>query len=66
LQHYDFDVLKDANFQMLSTVGELCQKFVKSGKLNSYLLIDRVLRLVSTLPVSILTTKRVFSAMKIT
>ncbi|MCH83259.1 zinc finger MYM-type protein [Trifolium medium] len=65
LQHYEFDVLKDVNFQMLSTVGELCQKLVKSGKSNSYPLIDRVLRLVLTLPVSTATTERAFSAMKI-
>ncbi|CAJ2631159.1 uncharacterized protein LOC123910597 [Trifolium pratense] len=65
LQHDEFDVLKDVNFQMLSTVGELCQKLVKSGKSNSYPLIDRMLRLVLTLPVSTATTERAFSAMKI-
>ncbi|GAU29233.1 hypothetical protein TSUD_362230 [Trifolium subterraneum] len=50
---------------MLSTVGELCQKLVKSGKSYSYPLIDRVFRLVLTLPVSTATTERAFSAMKI-
>jgi hypothetical protein len=65
LQHYEFDVLKDVNFQNLSTIGELCQKLVETGKSNEYPLIDRVLRLVLTLPVSTATTERAFSAMKI-
>jgi uncharacterized protein YegP (UPF0339 family) len=39
-------VLKEANFQMLSAIDELCQKLVKSVKSNSYPLIDGVFRLV--------------------
>jgi len=31
LKHYEFEVLKDVDFQMLSTIGELCQKLVKIG-----------------------------------
>ncbi|XP_045807663.1 zinc finger MYM-type protein 1-like [Trifolium pratense] len=65
LQHYEFEVLKDVNFQNLSTIGDFCQKLVETSKSNSYPLIDRVLRLVLTLPVSTATTERAFSAMKI-
>ncbi|XP_057418187.1 uncharacterized protein LOC130712367 [Lotus japonicus] len=56
LQHYDFDVLKGVNFQNLSTIGELFQKLVVTGKSNVYPLLDRLLRLVLTLPVSMTTT----------
>ncbi|XP_057423690.1 uncharacterized protein LOC130717472 [Lotus japonicus] len=65
LQHYEFDVIKDVNFQNLSTIGELCQKLVESEKSIVYPLLDRLLRLVLTLPVSTATTERAFSAMKV-
>ncbi|XP_039120651.1 uncharacterized protein LOC120257106 [Dioscorea cayenensis subsp. rotundata] len=65
LLHYELDVHKDPNFQNLSTIGELCQKFAEKGKSSFYPLIDRLLRLVLTLPVSTTTTERAFSAMKI-
>jgi hypothetical protein len=42
-----------------------CPKLVKIGKPIFYPLIERVLRLVLTLPVSTATTERAFSAMKI-
>jgi hypothetical protein len=38
--------------------------FFKKGK-NIYPLVDRLIRLILTLPISIATTERVFSAMKI-
>jgi len=44
----EFDVLKDVNIQMLSTIGELCHKLVEAAKSNFYPLINRVLRFVST------------------
>jgi len=65
VQHYEFEVLKDVNFQNLSTIGELRQKLVETGRSVSFPLIDRVLRLVLTLPVSTATTERAFSAMKL-
>jgi len=40
-------------------------KLVETGKSISFPLIDRVLRLVLTLPVSTATTERAFSAMKL-
>ena len=38
---------------------------VASGQAETYFLIDRLLRLIMTLPVSTITTERFFSAMKI-
>ena len=38
---------------------------MKTGKCESYSLIDRLIRLILTLPVSTATTERAFSAMKI-
>nr|XP_029148837.1 uncharacterized protein LOC114925379 [Arachis hypogaea] len=65
LQHYEFDVVKAPDFQNLSTLAELCQKLTETGKSNIYPLIDRLIRLILTLPVTTATTERAFSAMKI-
>ncbi|XP_016206434.1 uncharacterized protein LOC107646792 [Arachis ipaensis] len=65
LQHYELDVVKAPDFQNLSTLAELCQKLTETGKSNIYPLIDRLIHLVLTLPVTTATTKRAFSAMKI-
>ncbi|KAL1359585.1 hypothetical protein AAHE18_04G117300 [Arachis hypogaea] len=65
LQHYELDVVKAPDFQNLSTLAELCQKLTETGKSNIYPLIDRLIRLVLTLPVTTATTERAFSAMKI-
>ena len=65
LQHYEFDVSKDPKFHNLSTLGELCQKLVEIDKSKVYSLIDRLIRLVLTLPLSIATKRRAFLAMKI-
>ncbi|RYR74284.1 hypothetical protein Ahy_A02g008944 [Arachis hypogaea] len=65
LQHYELDVVKAPDFQNLSTLAELCQKLTETGKSNIYPLIDRLIRLVLTLPVTTATTERAFSAIKI-
>ena len=49
----------------MSTIFELCRRLQISGKSKIYFLIDRLIRLVLTLPVSTATTERVFSAMKL-
>ena len=49
----------------MSTISELCRGLQISGKSNIYFLIDRLIRLVLTLPVSTSTTKRAFSPMKL-
>nr|XP_023880237.1 uncharacterized protein LOC111992595 [Quercus suber] len=65
LQHYELGVIKHPDFQNMSTISELCRGLKISGKSNIYFLIDRLIRLVLTLPVSTATTERAFSAMKL-
>ena len=49
----------------MSSITNLCQELVKTEKLKIYPLIDRLIRLILTLPVSTATTERAFSAIKI-
>ena len=56
-------MIKHLDFQNMSTISELCRGLQISGKSNVYFLIDRLIRLVLTLPVSTATTERAFSAM---
>ena len=65
LENYKLDISILPEFQKLSTISELCQMLAKIKKSTSYPLIDRLIRLVLTLPVSIATSERVFSAMKL-
>eukprot|EP00267_Zea_mays_P026068 XP_008654053.1 zinc finger MYM-type protein 1-like [Zea mays] len=65
LQHYEFDVPTNSKFQNLTTVADLCRRLAETGKSDEYYLIDRLIRLVLTLPVSTATTERAFSAMKL-
>ncbi|KAL5784586.1 hypothetical protein ACOSQ2_006978 [Xanthoceras sorbifolium] len=65
LNRYRFDVLCSPEFQNLASLSELCQCLVETKKSEHYTLIDKLIRLVLTLPVSTATTKRAFSAMKL-
>jgi hypothetical protein len=47
------------------TLADLTKGLVRLGKNSIYLMADRLLRLVITLPISTKTTKRVFSAVKL-
>ena len=49
----------------MSTISELCRGLQISEKSNIYFLIDRLIRLVLTLPISTTTTERAFLAMKL-
>ena len=49
----------------MSTISELCRGLKISGKSKIYFLIDRLIRLVLTLPISTATIERAFSAMKL-
>ena len=49
----------------MSTIFELCRGLQISGKSKIFFLIDRLIRLVLTLPVSTATTERAFSVMKL-
>ncbi|XP_028082128.1 zinc finger MYM-type protein 1-like [Camellia sinensis] len=65
LQNYEIDILKHPEFQQLLTIFELCQMLATTRKSTIYPLVDRLICLVLTLPISTATTKRAFSAMKI-
>ena len=49
----------------MSSIAYLCQGLVETEKSTIYLLVDRLIRLILTFPVSTTTTERVFSAIKI-
>ncbi|KAK9052968.1 hypothetical protein SSX86_029598 [Deinandra increscens subsp. villosa] len=55
----------DVKLSKIGTLSDLCQTLVESGKNDMYDLVERVCRLLLTLPVSTATTERGFSAMKI-
>ncbi|CAI8615346.1 unnamed protein product [Vicia faba] len=65
LQHFHLDVVGHPDLNNLSTMSELCQALKKTGKTNTCYLIDRLIHVILTLPVSTATTERSFSAMKI-
>ncbi|KAL5820594.1 hypothetical protein ACOSQ3_022476 [Xanthoceras sorbifolium] len=65
LGHYKLDVICQPQFQNIAYLSELCRLLVQSRRSQHYFLIDRLIRLVLTLPVSTATTERAFSAMKL-
>jgi hypothetical protein len=65
LKYFQINMLNHPKLQRLSSTAELCQELTKIGKSYMYYLIDRLIHLVLTLPMSTTTTERVFSAMKI-
>ena len=64
LHHYQFDVPKHSDFQNMFTLSELYRGLIISGKSKIYNLINRLIHLVLTPPVSTTTTKLAFFAMK--
>ncbi|XP_062118354.1 uncharacterized protein LOC133831971 [Humulus lupulus] len=64
-QLFVLDIPNHPKLHNLSSIHELCQGLVKTRKAIMYPLINRLLRLVLTLPVSTTTTERAFSIMKI-
>ncbi|XP_062114787.1 uncharacterized protein LOC133826564 [Humulus lupulus] len=65
LQHFLLEIPNHLELHNLSSIQELCQGLVKTRKVIMYPLIEKLLRLVLTLPVSTTTTIRAFSIMKI-
>ena len=63
--HFEHNVIRDPEFKKLNSLSELCQWLVRTGNLEHYKLVYRMLRLVLTLLVFIDTTKRTFLAMKV-
>ncbi|XP_058735771.1 uncharacterized protein LOC131607832 [Vicia villosa] len=64
LQHFIIDAHQDSKLNDLSTIQELCTCLAETKKSEVYYLIDRLLRIIMTLPVYMPTTERSFSAMK--
>jgi hypothetical protein len=64
LEHYQIDVIHHESFQNMSIISELCRELAETNKSQHYHLIDRLIRLVLTLPVSTAITEREFPAMK--
>ncbi|XP_061962456.1 uncharacterized protein LOC133682945 [Populus nigra] len=64
LKHYQIDVIYHESFQNISIISELYRGLAETNKSQYYHLIDRLIRLVLTLPVSIVTIEWTFSAMK--
>ncbi|XP_050368883.1 uncharacterized protein LOC126786974 [Argentina anserina] len=65
LEHYKYQVVFDKDFHKLSSLAQLCRRLVETDLAQLFPLVDRLIRLVLTLPVSTATTERAFSAMKI-
>ncbi|XP_017604620.1 uncharacterized protein LOC108451442 [Gossypium arboreum] len=65
LKYYELDVYKHPDLRKISTLSELCRSLVESGKSVMYPIVDRLIRLILTLPVSTASSERAFSAMKI-
>ena len=65
LQHYEIDVIKHPDYKLLTSISDLCQWLIKTGRTSNFDLIYRVASLILTLPVSTATTERSFSAMSL-
>ncbi|XP_023753024.1 uncharacterized protein LOC111901409 [Lactuca sativa] len=65
LEIFNIDMTKNPRLSGVSTIADLCKRLVETQKRETYYLLDRVVRLILTLPVSTVTTERGFSAMKI-
>ncbi|XP_071687097.1 uncharacterized protein [Rutidosis leptorrhynchoides] len=65
LQHYELDVPNHPELKNVQTAAELCRGLRETEKTEIYPLLDRLIRLILTLPVSTATSERAFSSMKI-
>ncbi|XP_071719297.1 uncharacterized protein [Rutidosis leptorrhynchoides] len=65
LEIFKIELSKNSKLCGVATISELCKALVKTEKCEAYPMIDRLIRLILTLPVSTATTERAFSAMKL-
>ncbi|XP_074293713.1 uncharacterized protein LOC141620851 [Silene latifolia] len=65
LCHYEVDLSRQQDLENLSTISDLSQWLVSTGKLNIYPLIFQLTKLLLTLPVSTASAERAFSSMNI-
>ena len=63
--HFEHNVIQDPEFKKLNSLSELCQWLARTGNLEYYKLVYRMVRFVLTLLVFTATTKQTFSAMKV-
>ncbi|KAJ1275853.1 hypothetical protein BS78_05G167500 [Paspalum vaginatum] len=65
LKHFIVDASSSEDMKNIATITELCQSLVKTGRHRIFNLVDRLIRLLVTLPVSTATAERAFSSLKI-
>jgi hypothetical protein len=65
LKHFVVDTSNDDELKNVSTLTTLCRCLVETGRHSIYNLIDRLLRLLVTLPVSTASAECAFSTLKI-
>ncbi|XP_074573986.1 uncharacterized protein LOC141830447 [Curcuma longa] len=65
LNHFVLDISQDAELRKIGTITKLCRCLVETSRHTAYNLVDRLLRLLVTLPVSTASAERTFSALKI-
>ncbi|GJR57130.1 zinc finger MYM-type protein 1-like protein [Tanacetum coccineum] len=63
LQHFELD--SDPELKNVSSLSALCRGLQKTKKSKIYPLIDRLIRLILTLPISMATSERAFSKIKL-
>ena len=66
LKHFVVDASNSEELKNIATIAELCRCLVATGRHRTSNMIDRLLRLLLTLPVSTASAERVFSILKIT
>ncbi|CAL2234036.1 unnamed protein product [Prunus armeniaca] len=65
LKYFQNDIKRLPCFKEITTLSQLCQQLAETTLGENYYLIDMLVRLVLTLPVSTATTERAFSCMRI-
>ncbi|XP_071687618.1 uncharacterized protein [Rutidosis leptorrhynchoides] len=65
LELFNIELGKNPKLIGASTLTEVCRGLVETGKHENYNMLDRLIRLILTLPVLTATTERAFSGMKI-
>ncbi|KDO37694.1 hypothetical protein CISIN_1g037929mg, partial [Citrus sinensis] len=65
LQTKSLDILNALNYVTITSLYELCRRLIEIKKSQHYFLIDRLIHLMLTIPVSTTTTESVFSAMSL-
>jgi hypothetical protein len=65
LPHFQLDTSNHPEIRNCNSLADLTKGIIKTGKSSDYPMVETLLRLVITLPVSTATAERAFSAMKL-